>query len=282
MALVKTKPLVLTAANEEQLYKQISGALESVNKNMKMFRACVPLELKNNGHTSFELCDEDTRSLVTAFNVKVRKNLNVDHPHIFLLWVPRILKSTTATAIIKCKYLATGDEKAVGKFPLNEAFIFAFGWERSIRMKDAYDGKGLHLFIQCFAPNSEAKAPLGRLVPMWDNCATAKMRYTEDVGSSLTTADEMRVRNVLTDKDTRNLLRSYMATEFACKEQEDKFTGAPRVQLSDDLPATLDFTQREVPVLENIPNAAQSNGSVVSGNGAVEIAMSRPQPQNAP
>lgn len=282
MALVTTKSLVLTASDEEQLYKQISGALGSVNRNMKMFRACVPLELKNNSYTSFELCDEDTRSLVTAFNVKVRKKLNVDHPHIFLLWVPRILKSTTATAIIKCKYLATGDEKAVGKFPLNEAFIFAFGWERSIRMKDAYDGKGLHLIIQCFAPNSEAKAPLGRLVPMWDNCATAKMRYTEDVGSSLTTADEMRVRNVLTDKDTRNLLRSYMATEFACKEQEDKFTGAPRAQLSDDLPAALDFTRCDVPELGCVPNAAQLNRSVVSGNGTVEIAMSRPQSQNTP
>nr|WPS71456.1 movement protein [Asparagus virus 2] len=281
MALVKTKPLVLTAANEEQLYKQISGALESVNKNLKMFRACVPLELKNNGFTSFELCDEDTRSLVTAFSVKVRKNINVDHPHIFLLWVPRILKSTSATAIIKCKYLATGDEKAVGKFPLNEAFIFSFGWERSIRMRDAYDGKGLHLFIQCFAPNSEAKAPLGRLVPMWDNCATAKMRYSEDVGSSLTTADEMRVRNVLTDKDTRNLLRSYMATEFACREFEDKFTGAPRVQLSDDLPETLDFTRLGGPTPECSDATENKRRTVVCGNGVVEIAMEA-QSRNTP
>nr|AAF89807.1 putative movement protein 3a [Hydrangea mosaic virus] len=283
MALVKSKPLLLTAANEDQLYKQISGALESVNKNLKMFRACVPLELKNNGYTSFELCDEDTRSLVTAFSVKVRKNINVDHPHIFLLWIPRILKSTSATAIIKCKYLATGDEKAVGKFPLNEAFIFSFGWERSIRMKDAYNGKGLHLFIQCFAPNSEARAPLGRLVPMWDNCATAKMRFSEDVGSSLTTADEMRVRNVLTDKDTRSLLRSYMATEFACREFEEKFTGAPRVQLSDDLPETLDFTCPEGLLPGKDPDAAdpKRKSTVVSGNGVVAIAMDS-QSHNTP
>ncbi|AAB99736.1 putative movement protein [Spinach latent virus] len=282
MALVKTKPLVLTAANEEQLYKQISGALESVNKNMKMFRACVPLELKNNGYTSFELCDGDTRSLVTAFNVRVQKNLNVDHPHIFLLWVPRILKSTTATAIIKCKYLATGDEKAVGKFPLNEAFIFAFGWERSIRMKDAYDGKGLHLFIQCFAPNSEAKAPLGRLVPMWDNCATAKMRYTEDVGSSLTTADEMRVRNVLTDKDTRNLLRSYMATDSLVKSK--KISSQVHLGCNCLMIYPLRWILRSVKCLFSVVYRMLPFLMVQLLVEMVrwEIAMSRPQPQNAP
>jgi len=243
MALVRSKPIVLTAADEESLYKQIAGALESVNSNLKMFQACFPLELKNNSHTSFELCDENTRSIATGFITKIRKSINVDHPHIFLLWVPRILKSTFATAEIRCRYLATGDEKAVGKFPLNEAFIFSFGWERSIRMKDAYSGKGLHLFIQTLAPDSEPNAPLGRLIPMWDNCATAKMRYTEDVGSSMTVADEMRVKTVLTDKITRGLLNSYMAHEFTCKESVEKFSAAPRVQLSDDLPESIDFTK---------------------------------------
>ncbi|UZH98849.1 movement protein [rose ilarvirus 2] len=298
MALVRTKPVVLTAANEEELYRQISGALISVNANLKMFQACFPLELKNNSHTSFELCDENTRSFATSLKVKIKKYINIDHPHIFLLWVPRILKNTFATAEIRCKYLATGDEKAVGKFPLNEAFMFSFGWERSIRMKDAYSGKGLHLFIQTIAPNSEPNAPLGRLIPMWDNCATAKMRYTEDVGSSMSVANEMRVKNVLTDKLTRGLLSSYMAHEFTCKEAVEKFTAAPRLQLSDDLPETLDFT---IPVpsapgvesvisdgtgLPVITDAIKADvaSNVVSGNGVIEelSTASRRQVQNTP
>lgn len=276
-----SRPLVLSATTEEQLYKEVASALGSVEKNLKLFRACFPLELKNESFTSYELCDVDTRSIVTAVSIKVRKHLNVDHPHIFLLWIPRILKTTTATAIIKCRYIATGDEIDVGKFPLNEAFIFSFGWNRSIRMEDAYKGKGLHLFIQCHAPNSAVKAPLGRLVPMWDNCATAKMRYTEDVGFSLTTADEMRVKKVLSCKDTRNLLRSYMATEFACKRHEEKFTGAPRVQLSDDLPETRDFTRSDGPLPESSSDATKKETKVVSGNGVVSIAM-KTQPRNTP
>jgi len=288
MALVRSKPIVLTAADEDSLYKQIAGALESVNSNLKMFQACFPLELKNNSHTSFELCDENTRSIATGFITKIKKSINVDHPHIFLLWVPRILKSTFATAEIRCRYLATGDEKAVGKFPLNEAFIFSFGWERSIRMKDAYSGKGLHLFIQTLAPDSEPNAPLGRLIPMWDNCATAKMRYTEDVGSSMTVADEMRVKTVLTDKITRGLLNSYMAHEFTCKESVEKFSAAPRVQLSDDLPESIDFTKNSDvkghPALTAVATKANEKSEVVSGDGVVESSQTvqRGRGQNTP
>ncbi|QPB74033.1 putative movement protein [Rosa ilarvirus-1] len=287
MALVRSKPVVLTAANEEELYKQITGALVSVNANLKMFQACFPLELKNNSHTSFELCDENTRSIATALITKVRKSINVDHPHIFLIWIPRILKSTFATAEIRCRYLATGDEKAVGKFLLNEAFMFSFGWERSIRMKDAYSGKGLHLFIQTSAPNSEPNAPLGRLIPMWDNCATAKMRYTESVGTSMSVADEMRVKNVLTDKTTKGLLRSYMAHEFVCKEVVEKFSAPPRVQLSDDLPESVDFTRSDVkalPELSSVATEANEKSKVICGNGVYEdlSTASKRQGQNTP
>ncbi|AAK01484.1 putative movement protein 3a [Tulare apple mosaic virus] len=288
MALIRSKPIVLTAANEEELYKQITSALVSVNANLKMFQACFPLELKNNSHTSFELCDENTRSIVTAFTTKIRKSINVDHPHIFLLWVPKILKTTFATADIRCKYLATGDEKAVGNFPLNEAFIFSFGWERSIRMKDAYSGKGLHLFIQDTCPGFWPNAPLGRLVPLWDNCATAKMRYTEDIGTSMTIDGWMRVKNVLSDKVTRGLLSSYMAHEFTCREKVEKFTGPPRVQLSDDLPETLDFTSqcsevKRPPVLTDATKADEDS-KVVSGNGVYEdlSTASKRQGQNTP
>lgn len=301
MDLVKSKPLVLTAKDEESLYKEITEVLGKVNKNMKLFTACRPLELKNDKCVSFELCDENTRSIVTAIKVKlVKQTINVDHPHIFLLWIPRILKHTSASVSIRCRYLATGDEKAVGRFSLSEAFIFSFGWERSIRMEDAYDHKGLHLVLQPSAPSCMPKAPLGRLVPLWDNCVTAKMRYTEDIGYSVTTADEMRVRTVLTDKMTRGLLRSYMATEFTTRDKEEKFQGPARAQLSDDLPESMpDFTKispvksdamlvRDKPSNQEVvgaehPRKASDEALVRSGNGVHEVIVaSQDRKHNTP
>lgn len=178
---------------------------------------------------------------------------------------------------MKVQYIATGDVKVLGKLPLNEAFLLSFGWERSIRMKDAYDHKGLMVFAQPFAPATPPKAPLGRLIPMWDVCPTQKMRYTEDVGSSMTKAQEMRVRTILSERTTRSLLSSVMAKEYACREQVPKFLGPGEVQLSDDLPEYQDFTVSMIS--EEKPNdvsqkdavmavATPSNvGVVQSGNG---------------
>lgn len=293
MALVTRKPLALSADTEEELYSQITGALLSVNSKLSMFKACVPIELKATAHSLFELSEEKSllSTCVSSFQSKVKKHLNVDHPHIFLLWIPRILKSTDATAEIRCEYLATGDVKSVGKFSLNEAFIFSFGWERSIRLKDVLNGKGLCLHVQTVAPSCPPKAPLGRLVPMWDSAATAKMRYTESVGTSLTIADEMRVKTVLSDSVTRGLLSSYMAQEYTCKEDQKKFLAASRVQLSDDLPDQLDFSHKvlpSAPSLSDVPAGANSApalaGKVSSGDGVIEdlTTSSKSIPQNTP
>jgi len=93
----KTKAVVLSATDEESLLKEITGALSRAQMDMKTFRACIPVELKNEKAFCFELCDETTRSWVTAIKTQVKANLNVDHPHICFLWVPRILRSTHAT-----------------------------------------------------------------------------------------------------------------------------------------------------------------------------------------
>nr|AUX13137.1 movement protein [Blacklegged tick associated ilarvirus] len=273
----KTKAVVLSATDEESLLKEITGALSRAQMDMKTFRACVPVELKNEKAFCFELCDETTRSWVTALRTKVKSSLNVDHPHICFLWVPRILRSTYATVDLKVQYIATGDVKVLGKLPLNEAFLLSFGWERSIRMKDAYDHKGLMVFAQPSAPATPPGAPLGRWIPMWDVCPTQKMRYTEDVGSSMTKAQEMRVKTILSERTTRSLLSSVMAKEYACREQVPKFLGPGEVQLSDDLPEYPDLTvsmiSEEKPKDISLKGAVKAVGTpsnlgvVQSGNG---------------
>ncbi|UYP65663.1 cell to cell movement protein [Apple ilarvirus 2] len=273
----KTKAVVLSATDEESLLAEISGALSRAQMDMKTFRACVPIEMKNDKAFCFELCDETTRSWITALRVKVQARLNIDHPHIMFLWVPRILKSTHATVDLKIQYIATGDVKVLGKLPLNEAFLLSFGWERSIRMKDAYAKKGLMVFAQPSAPATPPGAPLGRWIPMWDVCPTQKMRYTEDVKSSMTKAQEMRVKTILNERTTRSLLRSVMANEYTCREQVPKFLGPSEVQLSDDLPEFHDFTLEMISERkpENIPlkgavkaiEIPNNLGVVQSGNG---------------
>ncbi|UXP11831.1 protein 3A [Soybean ilarvirus I] len=254
----KRTALVFSADDEASLEKSVADALsQCVELNMGI-RRCSAFPAVNQGYFLCELTTKETGSILRTFTDKVASRMFVDHAIIHLLYVPAILESTYATAELKLKYSATGDELYGGtKVNLNEAFVLTMSWPRSLFSEDVKNHKGLYLggSIHC-ASTVPHMAKIGMWYPMWTEKLSNKQLYQKTVAVTSTKAIQTFARKMISsDKEMRSLLRSKISMDRAAKTQENPVSCSGSVNLLDNTVVGVDFTVKplnEVPTIGTV------------------------------
>nr|AGT58203.1 movement protein [Tobacco streak virus] len=250
MALAPTmKALTFSAEDETSLEKAIVEALSgSVDINMGLKR-CAAFPAVNVGAFLCELATKETKSFIGKFSDKIKGRVFVDHAGIHLMYIPVILNTTYATAELKLKNLATGDELYGGtKVNLNKAFILTMTWPRSLFAETVNHNRGLYLggTIPC-ASSVPTNAKIGMWYPIWSEKVSNKQLYQTTVDIHNTEALETFTRTMIhSDKEMRALLRSRASVDIAAKKRERPVMCSERVSLLDQHTQGVDFTVTEI------------------------------------
>jgi len=249
MVIVPTKTaLTFSADDEASLEKSITDALsQCVELNMGI-RRCSAFPAINQGFFLCELTTKETGGILRTLTDRVTSKLFVDHAVIHLMYVPALLESTYATAELKLRNAATGDELYNGtKVNLNEAFVLTMSWPRSLFAEDVKNRKGLYLGgnIHC-ASTVPHMAKIGMWYPMWTEQLSNKQLYQKTVAVTSNKAIQTFAKKMISsDKEMRALLRSKISMDRAARTQENPVFCSSNVNLFDNTVVGVDFTAKE-------------------------------------
>lgn len=244
------KVLTFSADTESALAEAVSKSLDGVmNLNMGI-RRCAAFPAVNNGHFLCELTTKETKSVLTGFLNKVRERTFVEHAVIQLLYIPVILNTTVASACIKLKNLATGDELYGGtKVNLNQAFVLTLTWPRSLFADDVAAHKGLFLggTVDC-ASSIPAGGKIGMWYPFWSEKISKRQLYQKTTAVTSTLAMETYAKAVIkSDAEMRALMMSYASVDNAAKAHENLVTCSKTMNLLESGSTGIDFTVKQLP-----------------------------------
>nr|UVU20649.1 movement protein [Carpotroche-associated ilarvirus] len=286
MALSTTyKKITYEGKDWDSLMGEISGVLRDNIVASTCFRGCVPVEAKlsKSGAQAWDLLSKEFGLISNSWKAKIKGKLNVDHRNIYFCYVPRILRSTSCVDTSYLVNKATLEKIPIGVLPLNEMFFIRTGWPRSLRVKDALNGRGLCVTHQIIAPTLPADCSAGRWLPFWEEDFGMKMTYQKDVPMTVKFKQESMVKD-----DISAAVRDSLMASMVHNSQQAMLADA---KLLSPLPGSLpdvivDYTQHRAEGSGVDSSTPKSNVKIQSNGASVveieEKAMNAGNSANTP